>query len=109
MLCLKDIPKPILAAICKAECAKRIIRHMITRHTNIPETRNLRALIIKQAQAHAEDLRLSNKSRLISKGSALVKFKYLNWNDYLKLNNLEQPNRERVEHVKQIFQKEGCS
>jgi len=109
MLCPKDIPKPILAAICGAECARRIMRHMITRHTDIPGTRHLRALIMKQAQAHAEDLRLSNESRLISKGSALVRFEYLNWNDYLKLNDLEQPDRERVEHVKRIFQKEGCS
>jgi hypothetical protein len=78
MLCPKDIPKPILAAICKAECAKRIIRHMITKRTDILGTRHLYTLIIKQAQAHAKDLRLSNKSRLISKGFALVKFKYLN-------------------------------
>jgi hypothetical protein len=78
MLCLKDILKLILATIYKAECAKRIIRHMITRRTDILEIRHLYILIIKQAQAHAKDLRLSNKSRLISKGFALVRFKYLN-------------------------------
>lgn len=54
------------------------MRHIITKHIDILRTRHLRTLIIKQAQAHTEDLRLSNKSRLISKGSALVKFEYLN-------------------------------
>jgi hypothetical protein len=64
---------------------------------------------MQQAQAHAEDLRLDTESRLICKGSALVRFEYLKWNEYLKLNRLERPDPERVEHVKRIFQKEGCS
>jgi hypothetical protein len=64
---------------------------------------------MQQAQAHAEDLRLDTESRLICKGSALIRFEYLKWNEYLKLTEVERPDPERVEHVKRIFRKEGCS
>jgi hypothetical protein len=64
---------------------------------------------MQQAQAHVEDLRLDTESRLICKGSALVRFEYLNWNEYLKLNKVERPNLKYVEYVKRIFRKSGCS
>jgi len=59
---------------------------MKRRHTEILGAILSRALTMQQALAHAEDLRLDTKSRLICKGSALVKFEYLNWNKYLKCN-----------------------
>jgi hypothetical protein len=105
----KDATKLILAAKGGAEYARHLRKHIRSRHTEIPGARLLRELTIQQAQAHTEDLRLNTKSRLICKGSAFVRFEYLKWNEYLKLNEMEQPDPERVEHVKQIFRKTGCS
>jgi hypothetical protein len=109
VLDLKDATKLILAAKGGAEYARHLRKHIRSRYTEILGARLLHKLTMQQAQAHAEDLRLNTKSRLICKGSALVRFKYLKWNKYLKLNKIEQPDLERVEHVKQIFQKTGCS
>jgi hypothetical protein len=103
VLDLKDATKLILAAKGGAEYARHLRKHIRSRHTEILRARLLRELTMQQAQAHAEDLRLNTKSRLIYKGSALIKFKYLKWNEYLKLNEIEQPNLERVEHIKRIF------
>jgi hypothetical protein len=82
---------------------------MTSRHTEILRARLWHALTMQQSQAHAEDLRLDIESRLICKGSALVRFEYLKWNEYLKRNEEERPDLEHVEHVKRIFRKEGCS
>lgn len=80
---------------------------MKRRHTEIPGAIFLRALTMQQL-AHAEDLRLGTESRLICKGSALVRFEYLNWNEYLEQNEAKRPDPEHVEHIKRIFRKEGC-
>jgi hypothetical protein len=104
----KDATKPILAAKGSAEYARHLRRHKKRRHTEIPGAILSRALTMQQALAYAEDLRLDTESRLICKGSALVRFEYLNWNEYLKLNRVEGPDPEHVEHVKRIFRKEGC-
>jgi spore coat polysaccharide biosynthesis protein SpsF (cytidylyltransferase family) len=109
VLDLKDATKLILVAKGGAEYAKHLRKHIRSRHTEILRARLLRKLTIQQAQAYAKDLRLNTKSRLIYKGSALVRFKYLKWNKYLKLNEIEQLDLKRVEHVKQIFRKTGCS
>ena len=66
-------------------------------------------MLIMQAQAHAEDLRLDTERRLICKGSALVRFEFLNWNEYLKRNETKgRPDPQHVENIKRIFRKEGC-
>src|SRR5580693_2901411 len=64
---------------------------------------------MQQAQAHVEDLRLDTERRLVCKCSALVRFEYLKWNEYLKRDETKKrPDPEHVEHVKRIFRKEGC-
>lgn len=64
---------------------------------------------MKQAQAHVEDLRLDTERRLICKGSALVRFEFLRWNEYLKRDPTKEiPDPRHVEYIKRIFQKEGC-
>src|SRR5438045_647989 len=64
---------------------------------------------MQQAQVHVEDLRLDTERRLICKGSALVRFELLKWNEYLKRNpTKERPDPEHVEHIKRIFRKDGC-
>jgi hypothetical protein len=78
------------------------------KHTEITGAIPLRALTMQQALAHTEDLRLDTESRLICKGSALVRFENLNWNEYLRGNGAKQPDPEHVEHIKRIFRKEGC-
>jgi hypothetical protein len=105
----KNATKPILAAKGGAEYARHLRKHMRSRHTGILGARLSSELTMQQAQAHAEDLRLDTESRLICKGSALVRFEYLKWNEYLKLNEMERPDPEHVEHVKRIFRKGGCS
>ena len=55
-----------------------------------------------QARARAEDLRLDSERRLTCKGSALVRFKYLRWNEH------RVPDRMHVDILKGIFQKNGC-
>jgi hypothetical protein len=74
----KRATKPILATKCSTEYAKHLKRHIKRRYTEIPGAILLRALTMQQALAYAEDLRLDTKSRLICKGSAFVKFEYLN-------------------------------
>jgi hypothetical protein len=81
---------------------------MTSRHTEILRARLWHTLTMQQSQAHTEDLRLDTESRLICKGSALVRFEYLKWNEYLKRNEEERPDPEHVEYVKRIFRKEGC-
>jgi hypothetical protein len=103
VLDLKDATKLILAAKGSVEYARHLRKHIRSRHIEILGARLLRKLTMQQAQAHAEDLRLNIESRLIYKGSTLVRFKYLKWNKYLKLNEMEQPDLECVEHVKRIF------
>jgi hypothetical protein len=73
----KDATKLILAAKGSTEYAKHLRKHIRSKYTKILKARLLRKLIMQQAQAHTEDLRLNTKSQLICKGSALVKFKYL--------------------------------
>ena len=64
---------------------------------------------MQQAQAHVEDLRLDTERRLTCKGSALVRFEYLNWNVYIRRNkSKKRPDPERIERVKRIFRREGC-
>jgi len=84
MLDLKDATKPILAAKGSTKYARHLRRHMKCRHTKILRAILSRALTIQQALAHAKDLRLNTKSRLICKGSTLIRFEYLNWNKYLE-------------------------
>ncbi|KAH8587301.1 hypothetical protein B0O99DRAFT_526972 [Bisporella sp. PMI_857] len=56
-----------------------------------------------------QDLRLESERRLICKGSALVRFEYLRWTEYTKRNAARrQPDRDRVAHIKRIFQRAGC-
>jgi hypothetical protein len=63
---------------------------------------------MQQAQANVEDSRLDTERRLYCKGSALIRFEYLKWNEYTKRNNAKRrPDQEHVERVKQIFQKAG--
>lgn len=67
------------------------------------------ALTMQQEQAHVEDLRLDTERGLTCKGSALVRFEYLNWNEYIRRNKTKRrPDPKRVERIKRIFRKEGC-
>ncbi|KAG9229518.1 hypothetical protein BJ875DRAFT_355158, partial [Amylocarpus encephaloides] len=53
--------------------------------------------------------RLDTERRLTCKGSALVRFEYLNWNVYIRRNkSKKRPDPERIERVKRIFRREGC-
>lgn len=64
---------------------------------------------MQQAQANVEDSRLDVERRLSSKGSALIRFEYLRWNEYIKRNEAKRrPDREHVEHLKRTFRKAGC-
>lgn len=55
-----------------------------------------------QAQARAEDSRLASERQLTSRGSALVRFEYLRWNEK------RTPDEKRVKTLKDIFKREGC-
>ena len=64
---------------------------------------------MQQAQANVEDSRLDTERRLIFKGSALVRFEYLNWNEYIKRNEAKRrPDQDHVDRVKRVFRKAGC-
>jgi hypothetical protein len=64
---------------------------------------------MQQAQAHVEDSRLDSERRIRCKGSALIRFEYLKWNEYIRLNAAKRrPDKERVERLKRRFQKAGC-
>ncbi|KAH7364008.1 hypothetical protein BKA65DRAFT_532668 [Rhexocercosporidium sp. MPI-PUGE-AT-0058] len=64
---------------------------------------------MQQAQAAAEDSRRDTERRLICKGSALVRFEFLRWNEYVKRNEAKRrPDQAHVERVKRIFRKAGC-
>jgi hypothetical protein len=78
MLNPKRATKPILATKCGTEYAKHLKRHIKRKYTKILRAILLCVLTMQQALAYAEDLRLNTKSQLICKGSALVRFKYLN-------------------------------
>ncbi|KFY68145.1 hypothetical protein V496_01265 [Pseudogymnoascus sp. VKM F-4515 (FW-2607)] len=57
-----------------------------------------------KAQVRAEDLRYETERRLFCKGSALVKFESLNWEDH----KIRQHDPKNVLRLKRIFEKEGC-
>jgi hypothetical protein len=64
---------------------------------------------MQQAQASVEDSRLDTEWRLICKGSALVRFEYLKWNEYIKRNPAKRrADPEHVERLKRGFNKAGC-
>ncbi|PVH70499.1 hypothetical protein DL98DRAFT_436956, partial [Cadophora sp. DSE1049] len=64
---------------------------------------------MQQAQATAEDSRRDTERRLVCKGSALVRFEFLKWNEYVKRNEAKRrPDRQHVERVKRIFRTAGC-
>ncbi|KAL5344433.1 hypothetical protein ACLOAV_010693 [Pseudogymnoascus australis] len=57
-----------------------------------------------KAQVRAEDLRFETERRLFCKGSALVKFESLNWEEH----KIRQHDPKNVLRLKRIFEKEGC-
>ncbi|KAL5354914.1 hypothetical protein ACLOAV_001005 [Pseudogymnoascus australis] len=57
-----------------------------------------------KAQVRAEDLRFETERRLFCKGSALVKFENLNWEEH----KIRQHDPKNVLRLKRIFEKEGC-
>lgn len=57
-----------------------------------------------KAHVRAEDLRFETERRLFCKGSALVRFESLNWEEH-KIRQLDPKN---VLRLKKIFEKEGC-
>ena len=82
--------------------------HMRSNHAQIPGAR-LERIDMQQARANAEDSRLDTERRLICKGSALVRFEYLKWNEYIKRNEAKRrPDKEHVERLTRIFRKAGC-
>jgi len=82
--------------------------HMRSNHAQIPGAR-LERIDMQQAQANVEDSRLDTERRLICKGAALVRFEYLNWNEYIQRNPAKRrADQEHVERVKRSFHKAGC-
>jgi hypothetical protein len=64
---------------------------------------------MQQGQANVEDSRLDVERRLSCKGSALIRFEYFRWNEYIKRNEAKRrPDQQHVERVKRIFRKAGC-
>lgn len=64
---------------------------------------------MRQVQVNAEDLQVDSERKLVCKGSALVRFEYLHWDDYVRRNEAKrQPNPKRVKRIKSIFGREGC-
>lgn len=57
-----------------------------------------------KAQVRAEDLRFETERRLFCKGSALVRFESLNWEEH----KIRQHDPKNVLRLKKIFEKEGC-
>ena len=82
--------------------------HMRSNHAQIPGAR-VEHIDMQQAQANVEDSRLDTERRLICKGSALVRFEYLKWNEYIKRNEAKRrPDQDHVDRVKRVFRKAGC-
>ncbi len=62
-----------------------------------------------QAQASVEDFRFDAERRRICRGSVLVRFEHLKWNEYTKQNEAKRKtDPKHVERIKQIFIKRGC-
>ncbi|OBT56673.1 hypothetical protein VE04_03814 [Pseudogymnoascus sp. 24MN13] len=57
-----------------------------------------------KAQVREEDLRFEVERRLFCKGSALVRFESLNWEEH----KIRQHDPKNVLRLKKIFEKEGC-
>ena len=82
--------------------------HMRSNHAQIPGAR-LERIDMQQAQANVEDSRLDTERRLICKGAALVRFEYLNWNEYIQRNPAKRrADQEYIKRVKRSFYKAGC-
>lgn len=62
-----------------------------------------------EVQALTEDLKVDAEQRLCFKGSALIRFKYLKWDEYHKLNEAKRiPDAKRVKRLVDIFNDAGC-
>lgn len=57
-----------------------------------------------ETQALVDDLRANAKRRLTFKGSALVRFKYLRWDEYKRLNEEKRVlDPKHIERIVRIF------
>jgi hypothetical protein len=62
-----------------------------------------------ETQALIKDFRVNAKRRLTFKGSALVRFEYLRWDEYKRLNEEKQIlDPKHIECIICIFQGVGC-
>lgn len=62
-----------------------------------------------ETQALVEDFRVSTERRLTFKGSALVRFECLRWDEYKRLNEEKRvPDPKHIERIVRIFQGAGC-